>query len=447
MRIVIAGAGDVGVHLARLLVSENQDIVLIDRNAEVLEHVSNSMDIETIQGDASSLKILTKAQVGKARLFLAVTTSEKDNLIASILAKKLGAKKTVARVSNQEFLEKESQELFESQGVDHVISPTLLAANEIVSLVEYQGVTDLFYFEEGKFNLFGVLVTADSVICNLSFEQMSTKFCNMNFQPVAVLRGRQTLLPQPHVRIQSNDHIYFLSDEDHKEMLLKNLGIKKLLPKRIMILGGRTLGLTTAKMLEEEFHVTLIEESKDLCKKLVAELEDTLVVKGNPGDMELLIQENLEKMDVFIALTPNSETNILTSLMASNHGVNKTIALVDNTDYIHISQNIGVEALINKKLIAANNIFRFIRKGQIEAIASLHGVDAEVIEFVVHGRRNKLTRLPIEKLKMPKGAVVGGVIRNQQCIIPEPSFKFEPDDKVIVLALPEAIHRVEAIFR
>lgn len=447
MRIVIAGAGDVGVHLARLLVSENQDIILIDKNPEVLEQVANAMDIETVIGDASSLRILKKCEVEKARLFLAVTTSEKDNLIAAMLAKKLGAKKTIARVSNQEFLEEETRMLFEAQGVDHVISPTRLAAKEIVSLVEYQGVTNLFSFEEGKFNLLGVLITHQSVICDLSFEQLSERFESFTFRPVAVLRGRQTLLPEPHVRIRANDHVYFLSDEDHKDTLLKHMGIQKISPNKIMILGGGALGMTTAKMLENDFQVTLIEESKTACKDLVAELDETLVIKGNPGDMELLMEENLEKMDVFIALTPNSETNILTSLMASNHGVNKTIALVDNTDYIHISQNIGVEALINKKLIAANNIFRFIRKGQIEAITSLHGVDAEIIEFVVHKKRNKLTRYPLDKLKMPKGSIVGGVIRNQNCIIPDRDFKFEHNDKVIVLAIPEAIHKVEQLFR
>ena len=447
MKIVIAGAGDVGVHLARLLASEQQDITIIDRNIDVLEGASSNLDVETIVGDASSLSVLKAAEVGKARLFLAVTTSEKDNLISCILAKEIGATITVARVSNQEFLESEQRKLFVELGVDHVISPTQLAAREIAKLVEYRGVTDVFSFEDGKINLFGIFIGASSKLANKKIDQITTKYGHLNFKPIAILRGRQTMLPESEVRVLRNDHIYFLTDEEHRHELLSEIGIEKLSPRKIMIVGGGALGFNAAKLLEERYAVTVVEESKDLCAKLVGSLNNSLVVKGNPGDMELLLEENLGKMDVFIALTPNSETNILTSLLASNYGVGKTIALVDNTDYIHISQNIGVDTLINKKLIAANNIFRFIRKGKIEAIASLHGVDAEVIEFVVHNRDNRLTKNTIRELKLPKGAIIGSVIRNQESIVPDGQFIFEPDDKVIVLALPEAIHKVEAIFR
>lgn len=447
MKIVIAGAGDVGVHLAKLLASEQQDITLIDQNTEVLEHANSALDVQIIKGDASSLSVLRSAEVDKAELFLAVTTSEKDNLIACILAKEMGAQKTVARVRNQEFLEEESTKLFNTLGIDHVISPVQLAANEIVRLVEYQGVSDVFYFEEGKINLFGIFIGPESELAGKLIGNLTNKYSELNFNPIAVLRGRNTLLPEDVLRIQRNDHIYFLCDDQHRHALLDALGVKKVEPNRIMILGGSDLGRTSAKLLEDKYHVTIVEETKEKCSELVAHLEDALVVRGNPGDIELLLEENLERMDVFIALTPNSETNILTSLLASNYKVNNTIALVDNTDYTHISQNIGVDTLINKKLIAANNIFRFVRKGQIEAITSLHGVDAEIIEFVVHSRKNRLTRKSIKDLKLPKGAVIGSVIRQQTCLIPDGQFKFEPGDKVIVLALAEAIHRVEAIFR
>jgi trk system potassium uptake protein TrkA len=447
MKIVIAGAGDVGIHLARLLASEQQDITIIDQNADVLETANSNLDVETIVGDASSLSVLNAAEVGKARLFLAVTTSEKDNLISCILAKELGATITVARVSNQEFLQNEQRKLFVTLGVDHVISPTQLAAKEIAKLVEYQGVTDVFSFEDGKINLFGIYIGPDSKLANKKIEQITQKYAHWNFKPIAILRGRQTMLPEGDVRVRKNDHIYFLTDEAHRQELLEDIGIKKLSPKRIMIVGGGPLGLHAAKLLQKDYSVTVVEESKEICANLVSKLGNALVVKGNPGDMELLVEENLSKMDVFIALTPNSETNILTSLLASNYNVGKTIALVDNTDYIHISQNIGVDTLINKKLIAANNIFRFIRKGKIEAITSLHGVDAEIIEFVVHNRDNRLTKHNIRGLKLPKGAIIGSVIRNQESIVPDGHFKFQADDKVIVLALPEAIHKVEAIFR
>ena len=213
-----------------------------------------------------------------------------------------------------------------------------------------------------------------------------------------------------------------------------------------MIVGGTDLGLTTAKLLEKEYNVTLIEKKKETCKMLIEDLHNTLVVNADPNNVELLQEEGLARMDVFIALTPNSETNIITSLMADKNGVRKTIALVDNIDYTHISQNIGVDTIINKKLIAANNIFRYVRKGNIEAITSLHGVNAEVIEFSIN-KSNRLTKFPLKSLHFPEKAVIGGVIRGEESIIPDGEFQLNIDDKVIVFALPEAISKVESLFR
>ena len=447
MKIIIAGAGDVGSHLATLLASEQQDIVLIDQNREVLENVNASLDVQTIWGDSSSLSILKRAEVGRANLFLAVTTSEKDNLVSCILAKKLGASITVARVNNQEYLEAEQQEIFHNLGVDHLISPTVLAAEEISRLLEYQGVTDVFSFEEDKINLFGIFLDATSDLTGQTIYQVNQRFKDFNFKPIAILRGRNTVLPESHVVLSRNDHVYFLTDKDHRNELLEQLGILRSQIKKVMIIGGGTLGQTTARLLEQSYEVTIVEEDKNLCKKMVASLDDTLVVKGDPGDYELLKEEGLGKMDAFLALTPNSETNILTSLMASEHGVKKTVALVDNVHYIHISQHIGVDTLINKKLISANNIFRFVRKGKIEAIASLHGVEAEVIEFIIHKKNNQLTKKAIGQLKMPKGAIIGSVFRDEELIVPDLDFTFKQNDRVIVLSMPEAIHKVESLFK
>jgi trk system potassium uptake protein TrkA len=189
-----------------------------------------------------------------------------------------------------------------------------------------------------------------------------------------------------------------------------------------------------------------VDNDKNICKDLVDCLSNSLVIKGDPGNVELLKEEGLEEMDVFIAVTPNSETNIITSLMAKEYGIAKTIALVENADYTHISQNIGIDTIINKKLIAANNIFRYVRKGKIEAITSLHGVDAEIIEFVVQ-KSNRLTKFPLRELRFPNNALIGGVIRDDQSLIPDGNFQLQLDDKVIVFALPEAINAVEKMFR
>ena len=223
-----------------------------------------------------------------------------------------------------------------------------------------------------------------------------------------------------------------------------NISTRKI--EKIMIVGGTGISYETALLLENKYNVTLIEKEKDTCKYLAERLNRTIVINGEPGNIDLLREEGLTDTDVFIALTPNSETNIITSLTAKNHGVPNTIAQVENATYTHISQDIGVNTLINKKLIAANNIFRFVRKGNIEAIGSLHGVNAEIIEYVI-SKNNRLTKHPLRELHFPKQALVGGVIRGEETLLPDGDFQFQLNDKVIVFALPEAINKVEQLFK
>ena len=242
------------------------------------------------------------------------------------------------------------------------------------------------------------------------------------------------------------DHFYFITNKSDTDSLEQCLGKEKIKIRNVMIVGGGGLALDTAKMLEQDYNVTLVESDKNRCREMADELQRTLIINGEPSNIDLLEEEGLSRMDAFIALSPNSETNIITSLTAKNHGVYKTIAQVENKEYVHISQDIGVDSLINKKLIAANNIFRFIRKGQIEAITSLNGVDAEIIEFIVH-KTNQLTRKPLKDLHFPETAIVGGVIRGEDSMIPSGDIQLQVGDRVIVFALPDAIGKVERLFR
>jgi trk system potassium uptake protein TrkA len=446
MKIVIAGAGDVGFHLAELLAFENQDIVLIDTNQDVLDYAATHLDVLTLRGDASSIDVLEQASIGRVDLFLAVTTSEKTNLIASILAKKMGARQTVSRVSNQEYLVGEQRQLFKELGIDSLISPRQLAAREIQRLINQCSYTDIFEFEEGKITLVGLTLDDYSPLLDKRLSEFSLDGQNLLARPMAVLRGNKTIIPRGDTILRRNDHVYFITKKGENSSLQKLLGMKSKKVKNIMIIGGTGLAYETAQMLENNFNVTLVEREKDRCKLLAESLTNTLIINAEPSDIDLLVEEGLDRMDAFVALTPNSETNIIASLMAKNHGVYKTIAQVENKEYVHISQNIGVDTLINKKLIAANFIFRFVRKGQIEAITSLNGVDAEVIEFVVT-KGNRLTRKPLKDLHFPDKALVGGVIRGNESLIPDGSFKLQLDDRVIVFAMPEAISRVEQLFR
>lgn len=446
MRIVIAGAGDVGFHLAELLAYEDKDIVLIDTDQDVLDYASTHLDVLSIRGDSASPLILKKAGVEKAYLFLAVTTSEKTNLVAATLAKKLGAKQTIARVNSPEYLKEEHREMFRELGIDTLISPQELAAAEIVRLVEQCSFTDIFEFEQGKIALTGITLDEYSQLVNVplsSFDQ----FCpHEKVRPIAILRGHKTIIPRGDTVLRRGDHVYFITKNEHINDIHTLVGRRKVNLKNVMIIGGSALALSTALRLESKYNVTLIERSKDVCKELSEQLQNTLIIHGDASNISLLEEEGISRMDAFIALSPNSETNIIASLTAKNFGVYKTIAQVENKEYTHISQNIGVDTLINKKLIAANNIFRFVRQGRIEAITSLHGVDAEVIEFVVT-KNNQLTKKNLRDLHFPKTALIGGVIRGNDSLIPNGDFRLEVDDKVIVFALPEAIGKVEQLFR
>ena len=446
MKIVIAGAGAVGFHLAELLSKENLDITLIDSDEEVLKHVITHLDVMTVKGDAASIHVLTHANVKDAKLFIAVTTSEKTNLLLAILAKQLGAKKTIARISNVEYFDQIQKDRFKQLGVDVLISPQLLAAQEIERLLQRASFTDLFEFENGKISVVGFTLDTTCPLINLTINQVNEIAEDFTFRGVALLRDQETIIPRGNTLLKKGDHLYIATRSEFLDVAMKFVGKQLKQVKNVMIIGGTPLALNTAQLLEDKYGVTIVLENKNTGKKFIECLNKSLVINAEPSNVDILKEEGLAKMDAFIALTPNSESNIITSLMAEELGVYKTIALVDNTNYTHISQNIGIDTIINKKLIAANNIFRFVRKGKIEAIASLHGVDAEMIEFEIH-KRNRITANPIKDLNIPKEAVIAGVIRGDETYIPDGDFMFDLNDKVIVLALPEAIRRVEEIFK
>lgn len=446
MKIVLAGAGDIGFHLAELLSHEQQAITLIDINVDVLDHAQEKLDVITLRGDASTPSILALAEVGSADIFVAVTTSEKTNLISCILAKKMGAEQCIARVNNVEYLNEDHKSTFKELGVDAIFSPRLLASQEIFRLIKHPYFTDVFEFEKGEFNLCGISTEKSIHLIDRSIEEIAKAHPNIPFRPIAILRGNTTIITRGKTVIRKDDHMYYLIPRKKMQKMLDFLGLergKKV--QNVMIVGGTDVGFLTAQLLEKDYNVKLIEEDRNICKKIADSLEETLVLNGDPTNLDLLHQEGLNEMDCFISLTPRTESNILSCLMAKESGVYKTISLVENIDYTHLSQNIGIDTLINKKLIAANNIFRFVRKGRVEAITSLHGVDAEVIEYLIH-RKNRVTKKPIKDLHFPEKALIGGVIRDGIPYIPDGNFQINVGDKVIVFALPEAISRIEELF-
>ncbi len=446
MKIIIAGAGDVGFHLAQLLSYENQSIMLVDSNKEVLEYASSRLDVKTIPGDCAQVEILKDAGVAKSDVVLAVTTSEKTNLVTAILAKKLGAKQTFARTNSPEYLLKEQQDIFKELGIDHLISPIKLAADEILRLLKQSHFTDIYNFEEGRISLIGVSIIDSSPLAHIKLSQLPQDSADFKIRPVIILRDTLTIIPKGNDMLVPGDLVYFILPKESIDSLKKLFDTKEHPIKNVMILGEGEMGYMVARLLEKEYRVTIIEKDRQYSKILAGKLSNAMVVNGDYSNFDILAEEGLDHMDAFVALTNNSETNIISSLTAKNHGVFKTIARVESKEYTYVSQNIGVDSLINKKLFAANDIFRYIRKGKVEALTSLSGVEAEIIEYLVD-RPSKLTRKPLKDVRFPPSSLIGAVIRNKDVFIPDGDFQIELNDKVIVLALPKDISKLEKFFK
>jgi len=445
VKIIIAGAGEVGYHLARLLSNESQDIVLIDNNKRVLNRAQSELDVFVIRGNATSLSILEEAEVRDADLLIAVTSSETTNISVATIGKQLGARKTIARVHNPEFLNAGSRIDFEKLGIDVLISPEELAAKEISRLIRRSAFTDAFEFEFGKLLLLGVNLENEAPILGENVQDVGWHNGFKEFITIALQRENRTLIPDKDLNFQLGDHAYFVVLPQGVDRMLELAGKQSHDIKNVMIMGGGRVGTNTALKIKKRRKVKLIETDADKCFQIADEMSDVLVINDDGHNVKLLEQENIDEMDAFVAVTGNSETNIMSCLVAKSHGVKKTIALVENIDYINLSQTIGIDTLINKKLIAANNIFRYVRQGVIINIAGLHGVEGEILEFVVH-KDSKITKKRIGEIEFPDDAIIGGVVRRREGMIVTGDEQLISGDRVVVFTKSTAVREVEKFF-
>lgn len=448
MKIIIAGAGEVGFHLAKLLSYESQEITLIDINKEHLAYANDHLDIKVIKGDVTSISILKEAKINNVELFIAVTSSETTNITASVIAKQLGAKQTIARISNTEFLDHKDEVGFTQFGIDELISPESLASAEIELLLNQYGFNDSYEFEDGVLTMLSLNLSRMSTFVDKSVKEAAQVFPELHFVPIAIQRfGTQyTIIPRGDTQFKEGDKVVFITSKGGDEELFELSGKVKTEVKNVMILGGSKIGFKTTKDLcANKFNVKLIEIDKETAFELAENLPNALIINGDGRNVELLEEENISDMDAFISVTGNAETNIMSCLVAKSRGVQKTIALVENMDYYQLSQTIGIDTLINKKLLAASSIFRYIRKGEVVAMTKLNTMDAELLEFVVHSK-SKITRKLIRNLDFPRSAIIGGVIRNGEGMIPLGDFQVQVGDRVVVCCLPRSIKEVEKFF-
>lgn len=446
MNIVITGDSEIGLHLARLLALESHNITLVCPNKELLKVIETHTDLMTVVGDSTSIEVLKNANIRKADLLISVFLDGRINILTAILGKNLGAKKCIAKVNNPEFTTEENKQRYKNLGIDYLVCPEKIAAKEIANLLNNTAATEIFDFSENQLSLILIKLEKEAPVLGKSLNQIATEYHNLDFRAIAIHRKSNTIIPRGSDRFQENDLAYVITRPEGINHLLQLGGKKRFEISNVLIIGGGTVGMLAAQALEEKFNVKLFEMSKERIEELSEILNDTLLIHGDARDINLLEDEGIQHMDAVIAVTNNSETNILSCLLARKHGVKKTIALVENLDFIDISQNIGIDTIINKKLATASYIIRFTMRADVVSTKCLNGIDAEIFEFIAKPD-SPITRKPIRKLKFPEKAIIGGIIRDHKGIIALGDLQIEAGDRVVVFALPQAFHAVDKMFR
>jgi trk system potassium uptake protein TrkA len=445
MRIVIAGDGEVGLYLAQELSKEDHTITMMVPKEELVKIFESHTDVMAIVGDPTSISLLKRANLKKADLMISALHDERTNILSAAFSKHMEAKKTVARVNTLEYLSDENLKMFEGMGVDHLVCPEEIAANEIVDLLKQTAATEIFDFSNGKLSLFLIRLENNAPVLNKTLDQIAQEYSHLYFRAVAIHRRGKTIIPSGNDQFLENDMAYVITKPEGIDDLLKQGGKVRIDIKNVMIVGGGRVGRTVSRRLENKLNIKLIEQENDRAHQLANLLSETLIIHGDARDISLLEDEDIMGMDAFVALTDNSETNILSCLHAKKCGVPRTIALVENIEYIDLSQNIGIDTIVCKKLSTASSIIRFTMNAEVTSIKCLSGINAEVLEFVARPH-SPVTKAPIRKLNFPKGAIIGGIVRGEDSYIAVGDFQIEEGDRVVVFSLPEAIHTVDDFF-
>lgn len=445
MKIIIAGAGAVGTHLAKLLSGEKQDIILMDDDEERLGKLGNNFDLLAVNISPTSISGLKEAGVAGADLFIAVTPDESRNMTACMLATSLGAKKTVARINNYEYLLPKHKEFFAKLGVDSLIYPEMLAAKEIVDAVKMSWIRQWWEFAGGALVLLGTKMKETAEILNVPLHELGGR--NIPFHIVAIKRGSETIIPRGDDAILLNDIVYFTTTKKYIPYIRKIAGKENEADIRnVMIMGGSRIAVRTVQYMPEYMRTKIIESDFNRCNRLTELVDDkVMIINGDGRDMELLLEEGIKNTEAFVALTGNSETNILACLAAKRLGISKTVAEVENIDYISMAESLDIGTVINKKFIAASHIYQMMLDADVSNVKCLTFANADVAEFTVKAG-SRITRSQVKDVGLPKGATIGGLIRNGEGILVTGNTTIMENDHVVVFCLGMMIKKLEKFF-
>lgn len=445
MKIIIAGAGEVGTHLAKLLSRERQDIILMDESEEKLSRLEGYFDLMTVVASPSSIQSLKDAGTDGADLFIAVTPNESRNMTACMIAHNLGARKTVARIDNYEYLLPEHQEFWKKMGVDSLIFPEMLAAREIADAVRMSWIRQWWEVRGGALVLLGVKLRQGAEILETPLSQLGSP--EIPYHVVAIKRGNDTIIPRGNDLIRENDIVYFMTQKKDIPYIRRIAG-KEAYPdvRSVMIMGGGRIAVRAAGIIPDHISMTIIESDRHRCNRLTELMPSrTMIIHGDGRDLGLLKEEGIERTDAFVALTGNSETNVLACLMAKRMGISKTVANIENLDYIDMAEGLDIGTIINKKQIAASHIYQMMLDADVSNVKCLTLANADVAEFTVQ-EGAPVTRRPVKDLGLPKGVSLGGLIRNGEGQLVTGNTLIRPGDHIVVFCSGIMIKTIEKYF-
>jgi trk system potassium uptake protein TrkA len=446
MNILIVGAGEVGLHLAKRLSAEKHNVTVLENNPEKAQYAEEHLDALVIAGSGSSVEDLKNANIDQVDVFAGLSDSDEVNLLSCRFAQKLNVAYKIARVRNPEYTRLEFILSPYEMGVDLLIHPERETAKAIVRLIHQSSATGVVEFEGGKIQLLGIRLERNSPVLGKTLSELWQEKGDIAARIVAIKRKEHTLIPGGEEILVAGDQIFVICEKKLIPTIVHITGKEDVSIQNIMILGGGLIGQFVAESLEETIKIKVIESRADKSEKVANMLKKTLVIHGDGTDVDLLATEGILDMDAFIAATGDDETNIICTLIARHLKVPRTIALVNKTEYLPITPTIGMDAVVSKKLITVNSILRFIRKSTLENVDSIPGLDAEIIEIIPQ-KGSKITKHPLKNLHVRPSAIFGSVTRNNKVIIPTGETQLEAGDRVVIFALPKAIADVEKLFK
>lgn len=453
MKIVIEGAGEVGSHLANMLKSEANDVTVIDDNQQRIDALRAYTDVETVVGNPSSISVLREANVGDADLFIAVYpfAAQEINIVGALLAKRLGTRKVIARISDEDYLSSENKLLFKEMGIELLFYPERSAADEIIDFLKHNSTAETMEFARGKLQIAVYKINEDSAMLDLKLAEFIKPIdpeTLKQFRIIAITREDKTIIPKLGTKFQYGDLVFVVSKRDAVETLNALFGKSNINIGSAMIIGGNATAAMLARSLDRSgVRVKLVERDRERCIELSEKLPSSVeVVIGDGRNSDFLFEEGIQGYDAFIALTSSDESNVLSCVVAKKFGVARTVAEVENMEYIKLAEEMGVDNVINKKLLTAGRIFRLTLSGKARFVHYMTGTNAEVIEYtVVPG--SAITKGPIKDIDFPENAIIGGVIRRNEAIIAVGDTVIEAYDRVAVFALPQSIREIDKFFR